>query len=170
MAGWRIGALSGWALVLLSNWALAAGMPPVDAARHVDELLAKEMFGGSEGTPHKAAAKADDQTFLRRASLDLIGHAPTPEDITLFSLDDSSDKRARAVERLLANEKFGENWARYWRDVIFYRRSDEPRADRQSGAGEDADRGLQPRRALGPDRQATSSRPREMSARKAARP
>ncbi len=125
MAGWRGVALSGWAIVLLTNWALAAGMQPADAAQHVDELLAKELFGGSEGTPHALTALADDQTFLRRASLDLIGHAPTPEDITLFSLDTSSDKRVTAVDRLLANDKFGENWARYWRDVIFYRRSED---------------------------------------------
>jgi hypothetical protein len=29
------------------------------------------------------------------------------------------------VERLLADERFGQNWARYWRDVVLYRRSDD---------------------------------------------
>ena len=36
-----------------------------------------------------------------------------------------ADKRAKAVERLLAKEQFGVNWARYWRDVIIYRRSED---------------------------------------------
>ena len=29
------------------------------------------------------------------------------------------------VDRLLADKQFGQNWARYWRDVIFYRRKEE---------------------------------------------
>jgi hypothetical protein len=67
----------------------------------------------------------DDETFLRRVSLDLIGHPPTPEQTTLFVLDTASDKRAVMVDRLLADRRFGENWGRYWRDVIFYRRTED---------------------------------------------
>jgi hypothetical protein len=55
--------------------------------------------------------------------LDLVGELPTPAEITAFCLDASPDKRARVVARLLADERFGRNWARYWRDVILYRRS-----------------------------------------------
>ena len=36
-----------------------------------------------------------------------------------------AEKRAVAVDRLLARREFGENWARYWRDVILYRRSED---------------------------------------------
>ncbi|MGH7136168.1 MAG: DUF1553 domain-containing protein, partial [Pirellulales bacterium] len=36
-----------------------------------------------------------------------------------------ADKRAKVVERLLADVRFGRNWGRYWRDVILYRRSAE---------------------------------------------
>ena len=117
--------IGGVCLVLLAQRALAAGFDPHEAARHVDEQLTKELFGGSESLSHDPAAKADDQTFLRRVSLDLIGHPPTAEEITAFSLNNSADKRGKAVERLLANKQFGENWARYWRDVILYRRSED---------------------------------------------
>ena len=72
-----------------------------------------------------AAKSADDETFLRRASMDLIGQPPTPGEITSFVLDPSPDKRAKIVDRLLAKSQFGENWARYWRDVIMYRRSED---------------------------------------------
>lgn len=111
--------------LLIAQSAVAAGLDPQATAKHTDELLAKEMFGGPQGTTHEPAARADDQTFLRRVSLDLVGHPPTPEEITAFSLDGSADKRAVAVERLLAKKEFGENWARYWRDVILYRRSED---------------------------------------------
>jgi hypothetical protein len=111
--------------LLIAQSAGAAGLDPRATAKRTDELLAKEMFGGPQGSTHEPAASADDQTFLRRVSLDLVGHPPTPEEITAFSLDASADKRAAAVERLLAKKEFGENWARYWRDVILYRRSED---------------------------------------------
>jgi Protein of unknown function (DUF1549)/Protein of unknown function (DUF1553) len=72
-----------------------------------------------------SAKSADEETFLRRASMDLIGQPPTPAEITSFVLDPSPNKRAKIVDRLLAKSEFGENWGRYWRDVIMYRRSED---------------------------------------------
>jgi hypothetical protein len=110
--------------VSISVQAASAAQPDVArTAGHVDELLAKELFGGD--TQAQPAPVADDQTFLRRASLDLVGVPPSPAQISSFALDASPDKRARAVERLLADQRFGDNWARYWRDVIMYRRTEE---------------------------------------------
>jgi hypothetical protein len=109
--------------VLLAEPSAADPPNPQATAKRVDELLAKEQFGGDAKA--QAVSAADDQTFLRRASLDLVGVGPTPEEITAYALDASPDKRARAVDRLLANKRFGENWARYWRDVIMYRRTED---------------------------------------------
>ncbi|HEX3998898.1 MAG TPA: DUF1549 domain-containing protein [Pirellulales bacterium] len=75
--------------------------------------------------PAAVAKPADDETYLRRVSMDLIGKPPTPAEITAFALDPAPDKRAKAVDRLLARPEFGENWGRYWRDVILYRRADD---------------------------------------------
>ena len=58
-------------------------------------------------------------------SLDLIGRPPSAEQITRYVLDPSADKRTKLIERLLADERYGENWARYWRDVLFYRRTED---------------------------------------------
>ena len=38
-----------------------------------------------------------------------------------FLEDEAADKRARAIERLVASPLFGENWGNYWSDVISYR-------------------------------------------------
>ncbi len=73
----------------------------------------------------KPVRQANDEIFLRRALMDLIGEPPTPAQITAFVLDPSTDKRAVLVDRLLAKSQFGDNWARYWRDVIMYRKSDD---------------------------------------------
>ncbi len=68
---------------------------------------------------------AGDETFIRRATLDLLGEQPTPEEVAAFVLDPSSTKRAKLVDHLLAQPSYGQNWGRYWRDVIFYRRNDD---------------------------------------------
>src|SRR5436305_8612613 len=43
------------------------------------------------------------------------------DEMNAFLGDTHSDKRARAVEKLLASVEFGQNWANYWSDVISYR-------------------------------------------------
>jgi hypothetical protein len=92
------------------------------AAAETDRRLAAEI---PEIASPSAAPRSSDVVYLRRVSLDIAGRLPTPSEITSFKGDLSSDKRAAAVERLLAEEAYGENWGRYWRDVIMYRRSDE---------------------------------------------
>jgi hypothetical protein len=126
MFAWRFVLTGGLgALLLLLEPSIAAALDPSSAARQVDELLSNERLGAAEGVAPQPTPRADDQTFLRRASLDLVGHPPTPEEITAFSLDTTPEKRAVAVDQLLARREFGNNWARYWRDVIMYRRSED---------------------------------------------
>lgn len=102
----------------------AAQFPDDDAAR-VDALLIQDIFGGSSSSASELAAPVDDQVFLRRVWLDLVGEAPPAEEITRFCFDPSPYKRGHEIDRLLADQRFGANWARYWRDVILYRRSEE---------------------------------------------
>ncbi len=85
-----------------------------ETAREVDRLLAQEVF--TDDT--KLAPRVDDATFLRRVWLDIVGDIPTPEHVTAFLLDPAEDKRERVVNGLLSDPQYGQNWARYWRDVI----------------------------------------------------
>jgi hypothetical protein len=101
-----------------------AQQPATIAARQVDKLLTSELAVG-DSAKTQAAAKAKDEVFLRRAYLDLVGRNPTPDEITAFALDTASDKRQQVVNQLLDDPRFGENWGRYWRDVIMYRRGDD---------------------------------------------
>ncbi len=91
-----------------------------DVAERVDRLITKDLQE-SEVT---IAPSVSDEDFLRRVTFDLTGTLPTPRDITLFGLDPHPKKRARAIDRLIASQEFGANWARYWRDVIFSRATD----------------------------------------------
>jgi hypothetical protein len=60
-----------------------------------------------------------DRLFLRRVSLDLTGMLPTPEDVEAFVADRSPDKRARLVDRLLADrEAYAVHWLTFWSDAL----------------------------------------------------
>ncbi len=60
---------------------------------------------------------ADKLTLIRRATFDLIGLPPTPEEIDAFLKDDSPEAFAKVVDRLLASPRYGERWGRYWLDL-----------------------------------------------------
>lgn len=69
-----------------------------------------------------AAPLADRQTLIRRATFDLIGLPPTPEEIDTFLEDDRSDLEAfeAIIGRLLDDSRYGEQWGRHWLDVVRY--------------------------------------------------
>ncbi len=56
--------------------------------------------------------------WLRRASFDLTGLPPTPEEIE--RLKQGLETPEAAVERLLASPRFGERWAALWLDLARY--------------------------------------------------
>ena len=68
------------------------------------------------------APLADRRTLIRRATYDLTGLPPTPEEIGTFLEDALPDAEAfaRVVERLLASPHYGEQWGRHWLDVVRY--------------------------------------------------
>lgn len=63
---------------------------------------------------------ADRRTFIRRASLDLLGLPPDAETVEAFVNDQAPDAHARMLERLLASPHYGERWGRYWLDLVRY--------------------------------------------------
>jgi mono/diheme cytochrome c family protein len=75
-------------------------------------------------------AAADERQLIRRATYDLTGLPPTPEEIDAYLGDDAPDSFERVVDRLLASDHYGERWARHWLDVTRF--------------GEDDTRGLAP--------------------------
>ncbi len=66
------------------------------------------------------APPADRRTLIRRATYDLTGLPPTPEETAAFLADSSPDAFARVIDRLLASPRYGEHWGRHWLDVVRY--------------------------------------------------
>ncbi len=64
--------------------------------------------------------EADRFTLLKRATFDLIGLPPTPEEAEQFLADAAPDAYERLLDRLLASPHYGERWGRHWLDVAGY--------------------------------------------------
>lgn len=90
--------------------AAKAGRPhPID--RVLDGWLSEK------GAPTPAVA--DDATFLRRVSLDLVGILPSAEEVQAFAADRRPDKRAVLVRSLLArNVDYADHWMAFWNDLL----------------------------------------------------
>ena len=84
-------------------------------SQQIDALMEKHVSGIEN------AILVDDEAFLRRVTLDLVGRQPTMGEMQSFRAEKAADKRAAVVEKLLAGPEFGVNWANYWSDVISYR-------------------------------------------------
>jgi mono/diheme cytochrome c family protein len=63
---------------------------------------------------------ADRRTLIRRATYDLTGLPPTPEEVQEFVDDKSPDAYAKLIDRLLASPQYGERWGRIWLDTARY--------------------------------------------------
>lgn len=64
------------------------------------------------------SVEIDDAAFLRRIHLDLVGVPPTEAEARAFLADPSPDKRDAAIDRLLADERWTDQWMGYWLDVL----------------------------------------------------
>ena len=67
----------------------------------------------------RPTALTDDWAFLRRSSLDANGVVPSPKTIARFQADQKLGRRARAIDRLLKNNRaWADHWTGYWQDVL----------------------------------------------------
>lgn len=67
--------------------------------------------------------EADPVTFIRRATFDLLGLPPTPEEVDAFVaayIKQPETSIENLIDRLLASPHYGERWGRHWLDVVGY--------------------------------------------------
>jgi hypothetical protein len=86
---------------------------PEGAGRPVDRFLLASLRAKGLGF----SPEADRLTLLRRATVDLTGLPPTPEETKAFLADEAPDAYERLLDRLLASPHYGERWGRHWLDV-----------------------------------------------------
>ena len=83
---------------------------PID--NFIQDRLAREGLKPSE--------PADKRTLLRRATFDLTGLPPTPEEMRAFLADGSPNAFEKVVDRLLASPRYAEQQTMHWLDAVRY--------------------------------------------------
>jgi hypothetical protein len=92
----------------------AGATHPIDAF-----LLAKLKEKGLEPAP-----PASKRALMRRVYIDLIGLPPTEEETRAFLSDNSAQAYEKLIDKLLADRRYGERWARHWLDLVRFAESD----------------------------------------------
>jgi hypothetical protein len=104
-------------------------VPPVKGRAAVRNPIDAFIASRLEAKGLSLAPEADRLTLIRRATFDLTGLPPTPEEVAAFLADNSADAYEKVVERLLASPRHGERWALYWLDLVRFAESDGFKAD-----------------------------------------
>ncbi|RUL89502.1 DUF1549 and DUF1553 domain-containing protein [Tautonia sociabilis] len=73
-------------------------------------LIDEHLFARLESLKVPPSPPSDDATFLRRATLDLTGQQPRPDEIRAFLEDEDPEKRAKLVDRLMQEPLFVDFW------------------------------------------------------------
>ncbi len=96
-------------------WAYQA-LTPLEELPHsnIDSFISQQL--DAQGLSRNP--EADRRTLIRRASYDLTGLPPSPEEVQQFVNDPDPQAYERLIDRLLASPRYGERWGRHWLDVV----------------------------------------------------
>jgi hypothetical protein len=96
--------------------------PKVKDKRWPETPIDQFILAGLEKRQLKPVAVTDRRTLIRRATYDLIGLPPSPEEVEEFVNDPAPLPQAfaKVVDRLLASRHYGERWGRHWMDIVRY--------------------------------------------------
>jgi hypothetical protein len=92
--------------------------PPAPSAYPEHNLVDRFINRRLSESTTPPTALTNDEAFLRRVTLDTIGILPTSAEIAAFHTDRESGRRQRAINRLIANDRWADNWVGYWQDVL----------------------------------------------------
>lgn len=99
-------------------------VPTVATSNRVTTPIDAFLLAELERVGLTFSGEADRVTQIRRATLDLWGLPPTPDEIAAFLQDDSAAAYERLLDRLLESPRYAEHWGRHWLDLAGYADSD----------------------------------------------
>lgn len=100
--------------ILLASLAAAHAADTRTAAAQVDALIEKNYAPNGIG-PNPIT---NDNTFVRRAYLDIAGRIPTASEAREFISSMEPDKRGDLIDRLLDSEAYVSHQFNYWADIL----------------------------------------------------
>ncbi len=102
-------------------------MPPTADGLNREQIALLEDWiqtGAAWPAPPVSAAEVafspvtSDEAFLRRIFLDTVGVPPTAKEAELFLADVAPNRRARLIDRLLADDRCADQWMSHWLDML----------------------------------------------------
>ncbi len=94
--------------------ALEFTYPDEPEGNYIDKLVAAKL----RKLRIAPSGLCDDETFLRRAAIDIVGLPPTVEEYNRFMASTDPNKRARWVDELLERKEFSEIWVSKWAELL----------------------------------------------------
>lgn len=94
-----------------------AARDAVVSSKRIDAEIERSIAKKNGST----SALADDAEFVRRVHLDITGRLPTADRVIEFLASANETKRAKLIDDLLASPAYGENFARYWAELLVKR-------------------------------------------------
>jgi hypothetical protein len=95
-------------------------LPTVKNEQWVRNPIDRFILAQLEAHGLQPAPEADRRTLARRASLDLTGLPPKPDDVEKFVRDPAPNAYEKYIDGLLQSVHWGEHRGRYWLDAARY--------------------------------------------------
>ena len=106
------------------HWAfrppVKSALPAVKRSAGIRTVVDAFIMARLEAKGLTLSPEAEKRKLIRRATFDLLGLPPTPEEIECFLADRGPDAYERLIDRLLASPAYGERWGRHWLDGAGY--------------------------------------------------
>ena len=110
------------------EWLLHKPQPPsIPAAQNtawIKNPIDAFILAKLESKSLTPAPSADRRALIRRVYFDLIGLPPSPEEVQAFVANAAPDAYEKLIDKLLADSRYGERWARHWLDLARFAESD----------------------------------------------
>ncbi|MCB1061893.1 MAG: DUF1549 domain-containing protein, partial [Verrucomicrobiae bacterium] len=110
-------------LVSVFNISIPLGAP-VEELPPVKNFIDELVFANLKEIGVPPSPVCDDETFLRRISLDVGGRLPTIEETEAFLANQDPKKRDQAIEALLGSPDYADYFANKWTALLKNRRED----------------------------------------------
>lgn len=93
--------------------------PKVEEKNYIDALVHKKL----KNLRIAPSGVCDDETYLRRVFVDVIGTLPSQEEYERFMASKDANKREKLVDDLLSRKEFAELWVLKWAELLQIRTS-----------------------------------------------
>jgi len=81
-------------------------------------------------SPDQVLHLVDDEAFIRRVYLDVVGVVPSADEVRAFAADQSPDKRAKLIDQLLASDAYPRRMRELFNVMLMERRGSSPEWDK----------------------------------------